>query len=282
MTTPAPGIDPAEFQLMRRYIESHCGLHLSDEKTYLVDTRLTPLMAELGCRSFYELHAKASADTSHALRDRIIDALTTHETLWFRDSSPFAFLEAEVLPKLAARARAGAREATRIWCAACSTGQEAYSTAMTVLECARSAVGPPARLVEIVATDVSPSVLFLARAGRYDGFAMGRGLPDHMRERYFTRSGELWAVGEEVKRMVRFEKHNLQDSFGRLGVFDVVLCRNVLMYFADELKRDILQRMRAALRPGGYLLLGSAESPAGYCDRFELVKHGRGVFYRLA
>lgn len=258
-----------EFQIMRDYVERECGLLISDDKAYLFETRLTPLMAERGFRDFHALHREATTDRSHALRDAIIDAMTTNETLWFRDSYPFDILNDVVL----ADHRQGC-EPLRIWSAACSTGQEPYSIAMVVRE--RPGVGP----VEIVASDVSISALFLAKSARYDHLAMSRGLTSDRRERYFSPSGRVCVLHDSVRDTVQFLRQNLQDPFSSLGTFDVVFCRNVLMYFGFEFRKDVVERVHRSLKPGGVLFLGAAESLLQYSDRFELVRHGKGIYYK--
>ena len=270
----AARIGPGEFQLMRDYVERECGLTVADDKAYLFETRLTPMMAERGLVSFADLHRAALNDTTHAIRDAIVDAVTTAETFWFRDEYPFGVLSEVVLEGR----RGGAASAPlRVWSAACATGQEPYSIAMTLLESGPGCVTG----ASILATDISIGSLYLARAARYDQFAMGRGLAAQRRERYFTRSGKVWCLNKDVRGMVAFVRHNLQDPYTDLGTFDVVFCRNVLMYFSTEFRRDVLERIRALLRPGGVLILGAAESLLQYSDDYDLVHHGKGVYYRV-
>jgi chemotaxis protein methyltransferase CheR len=268
-------IAPDELRLMREYVERHCGLALSDKKAYLFETRLIPVMAENGFRSFGELYRAAVGSSSNTLRDAIIDAMTTHETMWFRDVTPFTILDTVVLGE--ARSTAGS---LRVWSAACSTGQEPYSIAMTVLEHAEVHGRPLPRQVEIVASDISTGALYLAKAGRYDQFAMNRGLSAERRDTYFTQAGRVWALRDEIRKMVRFQRHNLQDSYERLGRFDVIYCRNVLIYFGEEFRKDVLYRLRAALKPGGKLFLGAAESVLGSAKWYEPVWSQNGVYYR--
>jgi chemotaxis protein methyltransferase CheR len=272
----ATRLDPGEFLLITDYIERHCGIRITREKTYLLETRLTALMVENGCENFSRLHSCAVADRTNGLRDKIIDAMTTNETSWFRDSVPFAVLS-EVL--LGQKIAGGNR--IRIWSAACSTGQEPYSIAMTVREFGRKNPGLRPAGVEIVATDISPKALYLAKAGRYDAVAMSRGLSDDVKERYFRRCGTVWAIDEAVKGMVTFRRFNLQDSFTGLGRFDIIFCRNVLIYFSDEFKRNVLGRLAALLRPGGYLLTGASESIYSYSNEYKMLWHGKGLFYQV-
>ncbi len=273
-------IDKHEFRLMRDYIEKHCGISLSEDKAYLVETRLTTLMVENGCRTFTQFYQKAIADKTNALRDKIVDAMTTNETLWFRDGSPYTLLREVLLPRLAAEMSAGVRSTIRIWSAACSTGQEPYSIGITILEMLRSRSLFRKDAVEIIATDISPTVLFLARAGRFDSIAMSRGMPENIRTRYFTQQGPIWIIDEALRNMVQFRKLNLQESFASLGRLDIIFCRNVLIYFSHAFKRDILDRMARTLGDG-YLILGASESIGGYSDRFQMQSHNRAMYYQV-
>ncbi|MBD3346537.1 MAG: chemotaxis protein [Chitinivibrionales bacterium] len=272
-------IDPTEFRLMRDYIEQQCGIHVGDEKMYLVETRLTTLMAEQGCSDFRELHRKALSDSSNKLRDKIVDAMTTNETLWFRDSAPFTILRS-VLKEMAEDLNAGKRREIRIWCAACSTGQEPYSIAMLAKELERQNSKFPPATVKILATDISPTALFLAMSGRYDSFAISRGLSEEYKSRYFSFDGKVWTIDNKIKSMVTFKKLNLQDRFDNLGKQDIVFCRNVLIYFSDDFKRDILQKIHDMLSPGGLLFVGASESLMNYSKGYRMIREGRGIYYR--
>jgi chemotaxis protein methyltransferase CheR len=269
-----------EFHVIRDYIEKHCGIHLGEEKRYLIEARLTTLMVENGCRTFGEFHARAIADTTNALRDRIMDSMTTNETLWFRDGAPFAILE-ELLIRQCPEVAAGKRRPVRIWCVACSTGQEPFSIAMTVLELNRKGLGIKPEHVEITASDISPTALFLAKSGRYDSQAMSRGLSLDLAQRYFTPNGRVWLLKDTVRNMVTFRKHNLQDDFSAFGRQDIVFCRNILIYFSDEFKRDILRRLATVLRPGGYLVVGASESVSMYSSDFSMITHAKGLYYQV-
>jgi chemotaxis protein methyltransferase CheR len=272
-------IDTSEFRLMRDYIEKHCGIALSHDKAYLVETRLTTLMVETGCRSFREFYHKAVSDATNKLRDKIVDAMTTNETLWFRDGGPFRILEEVLLPRYGEEIAAGRRATVKIWSAACSTGQEPYSIAIIIRELLRKKPLLRPEKVEIIATDISPTVLFLAQAGRFDSVAMSRGMTDDIRARWFTQSGPVWVVDDAIKRMVRFRKLNLQESFAGLGSCDIIFCRNVLIYFSDAFKRDILERMARVLN-GGYLILGASESLIQHNDIYEMLSHKRAMYYK--
>jgi chemotaxis protein methyltransferase CheR len=169
----------------------------------------------------------------------------------------------------------------RIWSAACSSGQEPYSISMTIEEYLRANPGALVNNVQIVATDLSPSMLDLARAGSYDAAAMARGINDERRRMFFSERHGRWELREDLRRRVTFRELNLQQGYESLGRFQVIFCRNVLIYFSADLKRNILARLAAALHPGGYLFLGAAEAITGYSDAFEMVRLPQGIVYRL-
>lgn len=274
-------IETREFELLRDYIEKHCGIHLDESKAYLIENRLLTMMIENGCRSYSEFYTKALNDQTHTLRDKIIDAMTTNETLWFRDISPYKILQFQLLPAFLKEIISGAKKTIRIWSAACSTGQEPYSIAMIVHEFSRTnPVFHPSK-VEIVATDISPTVLFLAKAARYDTLSISRGLSDDLRNRYFEQNGKVWILKDMIKNMVNFKKLNLQEDFTSLGHFDIVFIRNVLIYFSDEFKKDLLDRIASRLRPDGYLMVGASESVSNYSTIFTMLTHERALYYKV-
>lgn len=274
-------ISPDEFLLIRDYIEKHCGIHLTEDKVYLVETRLTTLIIEQGCKTFGELYQKAVSDNSHALRDKIIEAITTNETFWFRDLHPFGILNEVLFEQLASEIRSGKRSRIKVWCSACSTGQEPYSIAMTFMEFARRNPFFKPEHLEILATDISSTVLFLGKTGRYDNLAISRGLSDEFKSRYFEKTGNIWTISDEIKNMVRFQKLNLQENFNHLGKQDIIFCRNILIYFSIEFKQDILKRIANLLRPGGYLFLGASESIIMYTQEYEMLRHAMGLYYQV-
>jgi chemotaxis protein methyltransferase CheR len=275
-------IDLNELRLIQNYIEQNCGIHLVDDKMYLVQARLTTLMVENACNSFTELYHKAIADSTHGLRDKIVEAMTTNETFWFRDAGPFCILDEVLLRELAEEIRSGKRSKIKIWSAACSTGQEPYSIAMTVLEFARKEYGLKPEDFEILATDISSTALYLARAGRYDSHAISRGLPEDLKNRYFQQDGNVWAITDDVKKMVKYKKLNLRDNFSPVGKQDIIFMRYVLIYFSDELKKDILRRVTRLLRPDGYLFVGASESIISFYTReYHMLPHARGLYYKV-
>jgi chemotaxis protein methyltransferase CheR len=270
-----------EFKQLREFIEKSCGIALGDEKAYLVENRLVGLLADAGCASFGELYKKAVSEPKLGLRDKIVDAMTTNETSWFRDKYPFDIFETTVLKKMTQEIMSGIRKKIRIWCAAGSTGQEPYSLAITLSEFSRKVSSQPLQCTEIIATDISPSVLFLAIAGRYDQISMSRGMPPELRDRYFTKSGKVWVLSEEIRKIVSFKKLNLQDDFSLLGKFDIVFCRNVLIYFSDSFKRRLFDKFADILNPGGIFFLGASESAGNYSNRFSMITENKHLYYRI-
>jgi len=270
-----------EFRQLRDYIEKSCGIALGDEKAYLVENRLVGLLTETGSATFSDLYRKAVSEPGLGLRDKIVDAMTTNETSWFRDLYPFDIMETVVFKKFAEELSAGKRQKIRIWCAASSTGQEPYGLAMMLHEFSRKNSVLPLSCTEIVATDISPSVLFLAIAGRYDQIAMSRGMPQDIRDRYFTNSGKVWVLGDKIRKMVTFKKLNLQDDFKSLGKFDVIFCRNVMIYFSDTFKKDLFNRFAAIMNPDCIFFLGASESISNYTDKFSMITHNRHIYYQL-
>ena len=273
-------IQPTEFKLLRDYIEEHCGIVLGEEKAYLVETRLAGLLAETGCADFGAFYRLVANQQGTALRDRIVDAMTTNETLWFRDEHPYQILRELLLPEFAALLLGGVRFRIRLWSAASSTGQEPYSIAMTILEYLRAHPGLRPDQFEIIASDISPSALFLARAGRYDAAAMARGMPEELRDRYFRKEGQVWLLDEAVKRMVILQKFNLQDPLEPLGRFDIVFCRYVTIYFSEAFKRQIFEGIARLTSQGGYFFTSGVENLQRSEDLFEPRYHGQGTFYR--
>ncbi len=270
-----------EFHLIRDYIQKHCGIHLTEDKVYLVETRLTTLMIEHGFKTFGELYSKAVSDNTNTLRDKVIEAITTNETFWFRDLHPFGILNEVLFNKFAEEIVSGNRTKIKIWCCACSTGQEPYSIAMTYLDYLRKNPSLSPDHIEILATDISSTVLFLGKLGRYDSLAISRGLSDEFKDRYFDKGEKVWSIKDNVKRMVKFQKLNLQESFSHLGRHDIIFCRNILIYFSTEFKQDILQRIAALLQPNGYLFLGASESIIMYTDQYDMMRHAMGLYYQV-
>ncbi len=276
----AVSISAVDFKSLRDYIEENCGIALGDEKAYLIETRLTKLMVQNGCDDFGAFYRKIKADPTSQLRDKIVDAMTTNETLWFRDQHPYVILKEKLLPEMAALLSEKRRLRVRIWSGASSTGQEPYSIAMTIHEFCRAHGKVTPQQFEIVATDISPSALFIANSGRYDQIAMSRGMSDEMRARYFKQEGHVWVMDESVRKMVIFKRFNLQDPPDALGKFDIVFLRYVAIYFSASLKQKIFSNIARLLAPSGYFIIGAVESLRGFNDDFEALSHATGTYYK--
>jgi chemotaxis protein methyltransferase CheR len=261
----------------RIYLEDVCGIVLGDNKQYLVSSRIGRIMAEKGFDDLAQLVSQLKRDPRSQLARLIIDAMTTNETLWFRDAHPYNILKDRLLPEL----QSAGGGPLKVWSAACSSGQEPYSISMTVDEYKRANLGRLKRSVDVLATDLSQGVLEAAKSGCYDALALGRGLSDERRRQYFDEKGDnLWEVKSTIKQGVRFQSMNLLDSYAMLGKFDIVFCRNVLIYFSPEVKADILRRIHGVLKPGGYLFLGGSEAISGAAEHFEMVQCRPGIVYR--
>ena len=267
---------PHDYEELCRFLESTCGLVLGENKHYLVTSRLSRLMAEFSVRTIGELLGELKRGVKPGLRERVIEAMTTNETSWFRDTFPYEILKNIILPDLATKGSGP----IRVWSAASSSGQEAYSISMTVSEFQAARPGVLKRDVQIVGTDISSAVVKEAREGSYDQLAMARGLTAERRDRFFVRQGERWQVRPEIRARTSFREFNLLDNYALLGRFDIVFCRNVLIYFSAESKKDIVRRIAQALTPGGYFFLGASESMINYAEHFEMVRCNPGVVYR--
>ena len=251
------------------------GLVLSADKGYLLESRLAPLARAEGFPSIEALIAAARRDSSDRLLWAITEALATHETFFFRDNTPFELFKEEVLPVLS-RLR-GNTATIRIWCAACSSGQEPYSLAM-ILEEEKARLG--GLRFEIVATDMAPRVLEKAKAGLYSQFEVQRGLAIQRLVTHFDQSGDQWRVKPNLRSMVTFKKQNLLEGFTGMGTFDVIFCRNVLIYFDADTKKRVLQRLAAQTATDGYLVMGAAETVVGLSQDYAPVEGRRGLYGR--
>ena len=270
-------VSQSEFNVFRQFLEDKSGIDLGDNKQYLVTSRLRRLQDEHGIKSLTELMARIQAQPRGALQEQVVDAMTTNETLWFRDTYPFTVMLNKVLPELLEKQP---HQRLRIWSAACSSGQEPYSLAMTLDEYERANLGKKVS-AQIVATDLSPSMLQACKVAEYDSLSIARGLSAERLQLYFdkTASGH-WAVKPAIKNRVEFRALNLLDSYAGLGKFDVVFCRNVLIYFSAEAKKDILTRIHATLKPGGYLFLGASEALNGLPELYSMVQCSPGIIYQ--
>jgi chemotaxis protein methyltransferase CheR len=263
---------PTDFDFVAAMVRERSGLVLSADKTYLVESRLAPIARRDGFPSIDELVTAIKVRRDSKLIDAVVDAMTTNETFFFRDKTPFDIFEQTILPELVARKRGGT---IRVWCAAASTGQEPYSLAMVA-----DAMG--ARMggckLEILGTDISERCLEKAKAGVYTQFEVQRGLPVQMLLKHFKKDGDAWKIDDRLKANIRFRPMNLLDDFRGLGRFDVIFCRNVLIYFDAQTKKQVLERMSSQVEGPGYLLLGAAETVLGVTDTFKPIANQRGLY----
>jgi chemotaxis protein methyltransferase CheR len=263
---------PADYDYVRKLLKLRSGLVLSAEKHYLVESRLLPLARKAGL-DLSGLIARLKNKDSEQLTVDVVEAMMTNESFFFRDKLPFDQFRDTIMPELM-KTREGSRR-IRIWCAAASTGQEPYSLAMTLKEMGKQLAG---WRVEIVATDISHDVLDKAKSGIYSQFEVQRGLPVTLLIKYFAQVGEMWQVAPEIRAMVQYKPLNLLQPFSHLGTFDVVFCRNVLIYFDQETKIDVLDRLAAVTERDGYLSLGGAETVVGLTRAFTPMPDKRGLY----
>jgi chemotaxis protein methyltransferase CheR len=265
-------VTPLDYEYLRKLLKERSGLDLSADKQYLVESRLLPLARRSNLNGIPELVQRMKGG-AEPLTSEVVEAMTTNETFFFRDKIPFDHLKDAVLPALA-QARA-ARRALRIWCAASSTGQEPYSIAMLLKEMTALFSG---WRIEIVATDLSQAVLEKSRAGLFSQFEVQRGLPIHLLVKYFAQKGELWQLNADIRSMVQHRQLNLLQDISHLGTFDVIFCRNVLIYFDQQTKAGIFGKVARMLEPDGVLALGAAESVVGITNLFKPYPDRRGLY----
>ncbi|MBS1802410.1 MAG: protein-glutamate O-methyltransferase CheR [Acidobacteria bacterium] len=260
------------------YIQEICGIHLDHSKAYLLETRLRGVMSESESASFSELFFKARSDLSARLRAKIIDAVTTNETSFFRDVSPFEMLRHKILPELIdRRGTRGQPIPLRIWSAACSTGQEAYSTGIIL----RELIGDLSRFdIHILGTDISNKAVAKASYGEYEPFELERGLAPEALSRHFTRSGGKWKIRDEIRAMASFRTMNLLEPFSFPTRFDIIFCRNVAIYFKEPDKAKLFGNLARVLAKDGALIIGATESITGVCAELEPKRYLRSIFYQ--
>ena len=263
---------PQDYEFLCKFLKDRSGLALAPEKEYLVDSRLLPVARRHGCKSVTELIQLLNAPAAEALKIEVTEAMMNNESFFFRDRIPFDRLRDTVLPELL-KSRAS-RKRIRIWCAAASTGQEPYSIAMLLAE--RDDLAD--WRIEILATDISNDALEKAKAGLYSQFEVQRGLPIQSLMQHFAQEGEQWRIGKKLRERVEFRQVNLLSDFSRLGTFDVVFCRNVLIYFDRDTKLGVLDRIGKVLAPDGYLILGAAETMVGLGNQFAPVPEKRALY----
>ena len=264
---------PLEYDYLRSLLKERSGLVLAADKQYLVESRLLPLARKAGCSGLGELVQRLKEPTAEPLIMDVVEAMTTNESFFFRDKVPFEQFRDVIMPALLA-VRAPQRR-IRIWCAACSSGQEPYSLAMSIREMGSRTLG---WRIEILATDLSSEVLEKAKAGLYSQFEVQRGLPIRLLLKYFNQVGDAWQIVPDIRAMVQYRPLNLLGDFSHLGMFDVVFCRNVLIYFDQATKIAVLERIARVTDRSGYLVLGAAETVVGLTDSFKPLPDWRGLY----
>ena len=263
---------PPDYEYLRKLLKDHSGLDLSTDKQYLIESRLLPLARKAGLAGISELVQKMKSGASNVIA-QVVEAMTTNETFFFRDKVPFDHFREKIMPDLL-QARAN-RKSIRIWCAAGSTGLEPYSLAMCLKEMGAALAG---WRVEILATDLSVEVIEKSKAGLYSQFEVQRGLPIQLLVKYFKQIGELWQINPDIRAMITHRQLNLLHDFSQLGTFDVIFCRNVLIYFDQDTKVDIFRRLARASEPDGFLALGAAETVVGLTDVYKPYPERRGLY----
>lgn len=264
---------PAEFDFLAESLKRHSGLVVSADKQYLLESRLLPVARKAGHDRLSALIGALKGDQAEALMTAVIEAMTTNESFFFRDKVPFDNFCSTVLPALQAVRRHS--RSIRIWCAAASTGQEPYSLAMALREMNGGIAGWH---IEVIATDISNAVLEKARQGLYTQFEVQRGLPIQLLIKYFTQNGEMWQIAPDIRAMVKYRQLNLLSDFSDLGTFDLIFCRNVLIYFDQETKVDVLDRLAEVIADDGFLVLGAAETVVGLTESFKVCPKSRGLY----
>ena len=264
---------PQDYAYLSKLLNERSGLQLAGDKQYLIESRLLPVARQNNCSSIGELVMKLKAFAQEPLRQRVTEAMTINESFFFRDKTPFDRFQDTVLPFM--RTARASTKRIRIWCAAASTGQEPYSLAIMLKQAKEEFAGWK---IEIVATDISTEVLEKAKSGLYTQFEVQRGLPIQQLLKYFKQDGDQWRISQELRDMVQYRQHNLLDDFASLGMFDVIFCRNVLIYFDSKTKQDVLTRISRSLVKDGHLLLGAAETVVGFTNLFMPMPDKRGLY----
>jgi chemotaxis protein methyltransferase CheR len=266
-------VTPHDFDWLRKLLKERSGLTLSAEKQYLLESRLLPVARRNGLANLGELVARLKGSVGSPLTTAVVEAMTTNETYFFRDKIPFDHLRDTVIPSLIASRATNKR--IRIWCTAASSGQEPYSIAMVLKSMAAQLRG---YRIDLLATDLSGEVLDRAKNGVFSQFEVQRGLPIQLLVRYFSKAGDNWQIAPEIRDMVQFRTLNLLNDFSPLGQFDLIFCRNVLIYFDQPSKIAVLDRLARQIPDDGFLILGAAETVVGLTDRFKPLADRRGLF----
>lgn len=272
-------ISADELKIIAQYVHELTGIVLNQSKAYLIESRLGPIADELQCSNFSELYFKAKNDGLGRIRNRIIDAITTNETFFFRDNSPFELLKHKIFPDIFDRILDGHKnKSLDIWSAACSTGQEVYSIIIILKELLDDI---QQWRIKLLGTDISDAAIMQASYGRYNRTEINRGLPTDMLQKYFHDEGDTWRIKDEIRYLAVFKHQNLLKPFVGMQKFDIILCRNVAIYFSPDNRRVLFERIANQLKPGGILIIGASESLLGISDRFIRKDYMRSVFYEL-
>ena len=264
-----------EYKQFCEYLEEVCGITLDENKAYLIDSRLKAIREKYGFANLSEIVRSLQTGQHKHLKAHVIDAMATNETSWFRDVYPYDILKSDILPEL--KQTSGI---PRIWSAACSCGHEPYSISMSLQEYLDKNPGQFTTGVEIVATDISKTALAQAQSGDYDELALARGLSPERRDKFFLSSARGMRIVDKIQKRIRFQEFNLLQNYALLGQFDVVFCRNVLIYFSQENKVTILDKIASVLKPNGYLFLGASEPVVNHDRHFTMHTDRGGVYYR--
>lgn len=273
----------SEFVLFRNFICERCGINIEENKAYLIETRLAKMLIDSGLNSFTELYNSIESNWDDSIATKIIDAVTTNETFWFRDKKPWEVIENCLIPQFVEMLRNKHKTKIRIWSAAASTGQEIYSTVMCIDNYLRKNNITDIKLTdfEFIATDISTNVLEIAKKGIYDSISIKRGLDLEYRELYFKKEGHVWVVADFIKNRVKFEQFNLRNSFMFMGKFDLVLCRYVLIYFSKDFRKEVLEKMTRAINKEGYFIIGTSEIYYDMDYLFEKKSYNEATYYML-
>ena len=279
-----------DYKIITKYVFDICGIVLGNDKQYLVEQRLSPLLKELGCETFADLAKKLSLGvTNFLLREKVLNAMTTNETSFFRDEHPYIAFKEKIMPDMLERAKARKEHSwqrrgpkVNMWSAAASTGQEPYSMSMIISDVVNMRGMGLVTMEDfgILGTDISSKVLAKAMEAKYSPLEVARGLTMDMRNKYFIQDGDHFIVNQRIRKIVEFKALNIQDRFTQIGSFDVIFCRNILIYFTDDAKRKILSQFFQMLTSGGYLLLGSAENMYNLNNDFTTERYGATTIYR--
>ncbi len=271
-------ITSQEVELLAQYIYDATGIYLDQSKAYLLETRLYPIVKELGCENYTQLHQYITKNPGKNLKKKLINAITTNETLFFRDKGPFDALKDKILPKLVQeKALSGSKSPITIWSAASSTGQELYSIAILIKEFLNTNT---TCTFSLLGTDISDAAVSQATCGKYNKFEIERGLNPRLLQRYFTMFGNTWKINDDIRAMVKFKTFNLMQPFHQLGKFDIILCRNVAIYFSLQDRKRLFAKIADSLTDNGFLIIGSTESLSGVCPRFAPQQHLKSIFYQ--